>query len=56
LPVAAGRLLLVLLAAIAACRGPVRPYSSIGPHVEPLRTEFNRAVGQTRIVMLAAPT
>ena len=48
--------LCVVLALFAACRGPARPHSALGPRADPLRAEFNRDIGHVRIVTLVAPT
>jgi hypothetical protein len=51
------RLLLVaVLLAAGACRGPALPYRDITAHVSPLREQFNADAGNTRIVLLPAPT
>lgn len=48
-------LLLVLLA--GACSSvPARPHATLTAGAEPLRSAFNRDIGKTRIVMIAAPT
>lgn len=55
-----GRLLVGALvcgmALVAGCRGPSQPYTSLGAHAFPLRGQFNRDAGHTRIVLLPAPT
>jgi hypothetical protein len=49
-------LAIVGLAALAGCRGPVRPYESLAPHAANLREQFNKDGGTVRIVILPAPT
>jgi hypothetical protein len=44
-----------LLFFLSACRGPAQNYTSLGPHAFPLRGDFNRDAGRTRIVILPAP-
>lgn len=52
---AAGVLVLALLA--GACdQRPTSPHDSLAAGAEPLRAHFNRDIGQTRIVLVAAPT
>jgi hypothetical protein len=46
---------IVVLLAIASCRGPAQSYTSLGPHAFPHRHQFNRDGGRTRIVILPAP-
>ena len=47
----------VLLSALAAgCVGPAATHDALTEGVEPLRSHFNRDVGHTRIVLIAAPT
>jgi hypothetical protein len=46
----------ILLLALLACRGPVRPHTALAAHVDPLRADFNRDIGHVRIVTLVAPT
>jgi hypothetical protein len=46
----------LLLLALLACRGPVRPHTALAAHVDPLRADFNRDIGHVRIVTLVAPT
>jgi hypothetical protein len=45
----------LVLLALLACRGPVRPYTALA-HGDPLRADFNRDIGHVRIVTLVAPT
>ena len=49
-------LLVGLVALVCGCRGPVRPYRTITAHVSPLREQFNADAGNTRILLLPAPT
>lgn len=46
----------LLLALLAACRGPVQPYESLAPGVANLRAQFNKDAGTVRIIILPAPT
>jgi hypothetical protein len=50
------RAVILLVLALAACRGPVQPYEALTPQVANLRTQFNRDAGMVRIVILPAPT
>jgi hypothetical protein len=43
------------LAVLSACV-PTRPYATLSAAAEPLRSQFNKDVGQPRIMMLVAPT
>jgi hypothetical protein len=48
---------MLLTLALAACQGgPSRPHLALAGGAEPLRAQFNRDAGHTRIVILAAPT
>ena len=44
----------LLLGACSAA--PARPHDALTAGAEPLRSAFNRDIGKTRIVMIAAPT
>ena len=48
--------LLLLIASAPACRGPVRSFEIVAPHVANLREQFNKDGGAVRIVILPAPT
>jgi len=48
--------LLLLIASAPACRGPVRSFEIVAPHVANLREQFNKDAGAVRIVILPAPT
>jgi len=50
------RAVLLLVLALAACRGPVQPYEALTPQVANLRAQFNQDAGKVRIVILPAPT
>ena len=50
------RAFLLLVLALASCRGPVQPYEVLTPQVANLRAQFNRDAGKVRIVILPAPT
>jgi hypothetical protein len=45
----------LFLVFLSACRGASQSYALLGPHASPLRTQFNRDAGKTRIVILPAP-
>lgn len=49
-------LLVALLLASACDQRPTRPHDPLTAGAEPLRSHFNRDIGHTRIVLLAAPT
>jgi hypothetical protein len=51
-------ILLALLIVAPACvdRQKIRPHTALGPAAEPLRAQFNRDVGQVRVVVIVAPT
>jgi hypothetical protein len=53
---AAGRLLVLGLLALTACRGPQQSYTSLAAKALPLKQQFNQDAGHTRIVLLPAPT
>lgn len=54
---AAYGLLLALTVGLAGCTSvPPREHQSLTAGAEPLRSEFNRDAGNTRIVILLAPT
>ena len=46
----------IVLAAMAALRGPTQPYESLWPGVANLRTQFNADAGKVRVLLLPAPT
>lgn len=48
--------LLVTLVLGACSAAPARPHAALTSGAEPLRSAFNRDIGKTRIVMIAAPT
>jgi hypothetical protein len=49
--------IVVLLCTLAAaCASPAASHDALSAGAEPLRSHFNRDVGHTRIVLLAAPT
>jgi hypothetical protein len=48
--------LLFALIAGACSSAPARPHATLTAGAEPLRSAFNRDIGKTRIVMIAAPT
>jgi hypothetical protein len=49
---------LVAIMALAACVSgpPPAPHAVLTATADPLRADFNRHIGQVRIVILAAPT
>jgi hypothetical protein len=46
----------LLVVGLLSCRGPQQIYTSLGRGAEPLKAQFNRDAGRTRIVLLPAPT
>ena len=48
--------LAIVLAPLAGCRGPVRPYEPLSPAAANLRAQFNADAGKVRILLLPAPT
>lgn len=53
----AATVIAILLSALAAaCAGPAATHETLTAGAEPLRSHFNRDVGHTRIVLIAAPT
>ena len=48
--------LLVTVLLGACSSAPSRPHAVLSSNAEPLRSAFNRDIGKTRILMIAAPT